>query len=447
MLTIPLRNRAHFCDGLSRRNFLRIGGLAVGGLTLADLLRADESSATDRRHKSVIMVFLPGGPSHVDTVDPKPQAPAEVRGPFQPIATSVPGVQFSEHLPRLAQRMERLAVIRTIVGGPDDHASHMCLTGWDRQGPQPVGRWPTFGSVVSKLRGPVDPAVPPYVSLAAPMIHPPYNDPGPGLLGLPQAAFCPDEAGRGQLTLAGLTVEQLADRRALRTSFDGLHGDLDSSDSLAGMESFYEQAFRMISRPAVRDALDVSQEDPRVLERYGPGTPELIPEFNAAPRLTQQFLMARRLVEAGARVVTVAFGAYDWHKDNFHGHEGQLPYLDQALSALIDDLHERGLERDVAVCAWGEFGRSPRINKDVGRDHWPAVSCALLAGGGFRTGQALGATTRWGDQASDRPVHFREVLATLYAHLGIDPAHLLVHDLANRPAHLLGDYGPIPELS
>ena len=156
--------------------------------------------------------------------------------------------------------------------------------------------------------------------------------------------------------------------------------------------------------------------------------------------------MARRLVEVGARVVTLAFGAYDWHQDNFHGLEGQLPSLDQGLSALVDDLHERGLEKDVAVCVWGEFGRSPRINKDVGRDHWPSVSCAILAGGGFRTGQVIGATTRWGDQAKERPVHFQEVLATLYAHLGLDLHHTVLHDMSGRPQHLLGNYGPISEL-
>lgn len=446
MLNLPVRSRQSFCDGVSRRNFLQIGGLAVGGLALPDLLRADALGAA-RRHKSVIMIFLPGGPSHLDTVDLKPHAPAEIRGPFRPIETSVAGVQFCEHLPKLAERMQRLAVIRSIVGGPDDHASHMCLTGWARQGPQPVGNWPTFGSVVAKLQGAVDPAAPAYLNLSAPMIHDPYNDPGPGFLGRAHAAFRPDEEGQGNLTLNGMSVEQLHNRRLLRSSFDRLSRDLDSASGLGAMDAFYEQALRLIVSTKIRDALDFGREDQRIIERYGAGTPDLIEGFNAAPRLTHQFLIARRLVEAGARVVTVSFGAYDWHVDNFNGLIGQLPHLDRGLSALIDDLHERGLQDEVAVCAWGEFGRSPRINKDVGRDHWPSVSCAFLAGGGFRTGQVIGETTRWGDQAKDRPVHFREVLATLYSHLGVDLRREVLYDVQNRPQHILGEFGPINELS
>ena len=281
-LTIPTRSHQRYCDGMSRRNFLRIGGLAVGGLTLSGLVRAEATSGSKHRHKSVIMVFLPGGPSHIDTLDLKRDAPTEIRGPFRPIATSVSGVEVCEHLPRLAACMHRLALVRSIVGGPDDHASHMCLTGWARQGPRPVGNWPTFGSVVARLRGSVDPTVPPYFNLAAPMIHPPYNDPGPGFLGLAQSqAFRPDQEGQGNLTLNGVSVERLENRRALRDSFDRLHRTSDAVGELAGMDVFSDQAFRLITSTAVRDALDVSDEDHRVLERYGTGTAELIPGFNA----------------------------------------------------------------------------------------------------------------------------------------------------------------------
>ncbi|MBI2824790.1 MAG: DUF1501 domain-containing protein [Planctomycetia bacterium] len=450
MLTIR-GSPARFCDRVSRRNFLAIGSLALGSFSLADLLRTETLAAeasprkSPARHKSVIMVFLPGGPSHIDICDLKPAAPSEIRGPFRPIATRVPGVELCEHLPRLAATADKLAVVRALVGGPDDHACHMCLTGWARQGPQPSGGWPTFGSVVSKLSGAVDPAVPPYVSLAAPMIHPPYNDPGPGFLGVAHSAFRPDEEGKANMVLRGVTLDRLADRKSLLTGFDRIERAA-AHRAFAGLDAFHAQAFEILTSPKIRDALDISREDPFVVARYGPGTPELIPAFNAAPRLTQQFLIARRLVEAGARVVTLAFGAYDWHEKNFAGLAGQLPYLDEGLSALIEDLHERGLARDVAVCVWGEFGRSPRINGAAGRDHWPAVSSAFLAGGGFRTGQAIGVTDRLGGAPKDRPVHFQEVLATLYHHLGLDMGRTVLDDFSGRPQYLVGDHQPLPEL-
>jgi hypothetical protein len=445
MLTVPGTAQS-YCDGVTRRNFLLIGGLAVGGLTLADVLRCQAEQPANRRHKSVIMVFLPGGPSHIDLVDLKPNAPAEIRGPFRRVATRVPGIDFCEHLPRLAQMADRLAVLRSVVGGPDDHACQMCLTGWSRQGTQPAGNWPTFGAVVSRMLGAADTAVPPYVNLAAPMIHPPYNDPGAGFLGQAHEAFRPSDEGGGALSLQGVSLDRLQHRRKLLSAFDGLNRRADQGGTLAGVDAFYDQAFRLVISSKVRDALDISREDPRVVARYGRGTPALIEGFNAAPRLTEQFLVARRLVEAGARVVTLAFGAYDWHEKNFSGLEGQLPYLDQGLSALVTDLHERGLADDVAVCVWGEFGRSPRINRTAGRDHWPAVSCALLAGGGLRTGQVIGATNRWGEYPVERPIHFLEVLATLYDHLGIDLHRATLRDLSGRPQYLLAEYQPIREL-
>ena len=348
------------------------------------------------------MVFLPGGPSHIDICDLKPNAPVEIRGPFRPISTNVAGFELCEYLPRLARGADKLIAIRSIVGGPDDHACHMCLTGWPRQGMQPAGGWPTFGSVVSRFAGPVDPAVPEHVNLAPHMLHPPYNDPGPGFLGLAHAAYRPDDEGRANMVLHGVTLERLANRKQLLASFDRSQREA-AQCAFSGVDAFHAQAFDLLTSSKMRDALDLSQEDPRVVERYGNGTPELISGFNAAGRLTQQFLMARRLVEAGARVVTLAFGAYDWHEKNFEGLRGQLPYLDHGLSALVDDLYRDGLDQDVAVCVWGEFGRSPRINAAAGRDHWPAVSCALLAGGGLRTGQVVGSTDRHAAQRTIGP--------------------------------------------
>lgn len=445
MLTIP-GHRYRLCDGVSRRAFLRIGGLAVGGLALPQVLRAEDQAGKRSSHKSVIMVFLPGGPSHLDLFDLKPDAPVEIRGEFRPAATKLPGISICEHLPRLAAMMDKFAIIRSVVGGPDDHACHMCLTGYSRLGPQPIGNWPNFGAVASKLLGPVDPAVPPFVGLSPRMIHPPYNDPGPGFLGAAHAAFTPHEQGLADLTIDAGRRHRLQARSDLLTRFDNLRREIDGSGMMKAMDSYQRQGLEILASSKLREALDLSRENSASRELYGMGTPDLIEGFNAAPRLTEHFLMARRAVEAGARCVTVAFGAWDWHEKNFGGLLGQMPHLDRGLSALITDLHQRGLDKDVAVVVWGEFGRSPRINQAAGRDHWPAISCALLSGGGLRTGQVIGSTTRLGDAAQDRPVHFLEVLATLYRHLGIDTKRATLSDLSGRPRYLVEHHQPIGEL-
>lgn len=445
MLTIkgPLYR---FCDGITRRSFLKVGGLSLCGLSLPQLLRAEAKSSRQSRPKSVIMVFLPGGPSHLDLFDPKPAAPSNIRGEFQPIATNIPGIEISELLPRMAQCADKLAVIRSIVGGVDEHACHMCFTGHNQLGPQPSGKWPNIGAVISKLQGPVTPAIPPFVGLAARMIHEPYNDPGPGFVGYEHAAFSIEGEGMADLTLKEITVDRLSDRRQLLESFDKLQRETDRRRRFPGIDEFTEQAFGVMTSPRLRDALDLTHEDPRVLSRYGKGDPSLVPGFNAAPKLTEQLVIARRLVEAGARCVTLAFGAWDWHEKNFIGLREQTPLFDQGLSALVEDLHERGLDQDVTVVAWGEFGRSPRINGTAGRDHWPLVSSALLAGGGMHVGQVIGSTNRNGETAKDRPVHFREVIATVYHNLGIDVGQTTLNDFAGRPQFLTDHSQPIPEL-
>lgn len=444
MLTIP-GHRYQLCGGLSRRGFLGIGGLAVGGMALPQVLRADDQASKARSHKSVIMVFLPGGPSHLDLFDLKPDAPIEIRGEFKPAATNVPGITICEHLPRLASMTDKFALVRSVVGGPDDHACHMCLIGYSRLGAQPLGNWPNFGGVASKLLGAVDPAIPPFVALAPRMIHEPYNDPGPGFLGAAHAAFTPREQGLADLTIDAGRRERLRARAGLLSQFDTLRRQIDAG-GMKAMDSYQQRGMGILASSKLREALDLSREDSKTRALYGVGTPELIEGFNAAPRLTEHFLLARRTVEAGARCVSVAFGAWDWHEKNFPGLLGQMPYFDQGISALLTDLHQRGLDKDVAVVVWGEFGRSPRINKAAGRDHWPAVSCALLAGGGFRTGQVIGSTTRLGDAAKDRPVHFLEVLATVYQHLGIDTKRAALSDLSGRPRYLVENYPPIGEL-
>src|SRR2546429_7489760 len=399
------------CDGISRRNFLRIGALGLGGLALPQLLQAEAGSGIRNSHKAVIMIYLPGGPPHQDMFDLKMDAPLEIRGEFKPIPTNVPGIRICEHLPRLARMMDRLAVLRSIADAVDDHSDFHCLTGRSKRN-QPPGGWPSFGSAVSKLLGPTDPAVPEFIGLEPKMQHLPYNDAGPGFLGAAHRSFHPEGNGKQDMVLNGVSLDRLADRRALLASFDKFRRDVDASGLMEGLDAFNEQAFGVLTSSKLLEALDYPREDKRVIERYGKGDPK--PHGDAAPMLMEQFLVARRLVEAGARVVTVAFGFWDYHGNNHRNARQDLPLLDQGVSALVEDLHQRGMDKDVSVIVWGEFGRTPVINKDDGRDHWPRVSCGLLACGGIKTGQGIGAPDRPGGEAIERPVPVGGVFVTLY---------------------------------
>jgi hypothetical protein len=446
MLTILGQPQRHkFCDGLTRRSFLKIGGLAMGGLTLPQVLRAEAASGASRPHKAVIMIFLPGGPPHLDFLDMKPQAPAEIRGELSPIKTNVPGIEICELLPRLAGMMDKFAVLRSIVGATGDHYAFQCQTGRSHR-QQPAGGWPSLGSVVAKLQGPADPSVPPFVGLAPAMGHMPWADPGqPGFLGIANAAFKPGQgAGMDDLVLKGVSLDRLHDRRALLTGLDRFRRDVDTSGAMTGMDAFEQQAFGVLTSSKLVDALDLSKEDPRVVERYGQGDPHN--RDDGGPKLMSHFLLARRLVEAGARCVTCAFSRWDWHGQNFQAARQDMPLLDQGVSALVEDLYQRGLDKDVTVVVWGEFGRTPKINKDAGRDHWPQVSCGLIAGGGMRTGQVIGATNRLGEYAIKRPITFGEVFATLYHNMGIDVNTATLHDLTGRPQYLVDHAQPMREL-
>lgn len=444
MLTI-FGKSSRFCDGISRRNFLKIGALGLGGLSLPQLLQAEAQSGIRRSHKAVIMIFLPGGPSHQDMFDLKMDAPSEIRGEFKPISTNVPGLQICEHLPLLARIMDKLVVIRSMVGAEDNHYAFQCLTGRHMRG-QPPGGWPCLGSVLSKLQGPVDPSMPPFVGLSPKMGHVPWSDAGtPGFLGVGHAPFKPEGAGKTDMVLNGVTLDRLSDRRALLASFDRFRRDVDASGLMEGLDAFNQQAFGVLTSSRLVEALDIEREDRKVRDRYGKGDPKN--RDDGGPKLMEHFLIARRLVEAGARCVTLAFSRWDHHGDNFGALRQDLPMLDQGLSALVEDIHQRGLDKDVSIVVWGEFGRTPTINKDGGRDHWPRVSCAVLAGGGMRTGQVIGSTDRLGGEAVDRPVQFGEVFATLYHNVGIDVSKVTVNDLSGRPQYLVDHgYQPMREL-
>jgi len=431
----------------SRRTFLQIGSLALGGLALPQLLQAESSSKSPRSHKSVIMIFLSGGPPHQDMVDLKPDAPAEIRGEFKPIRTNVPGIDICEHLPLLAKMMDRVAVIRSLVGSEGHHASFQCVTGRTQQN-QPGGGWPSIGSIVSKIQGVVDPAVPSFVGLSPKMKTPTWANNGqPGFLGRAYAPFQPNADGMAGMALKGMTIEHLHERKTLMAHFDRLRRESDAAGQIAGADEHTRLALNILTSNRLAEALDLDREDPKLRDAYGRGSPEPAGYGDAGPLLNDSFLAARRLVEAGARVVTLSYGRWDWHGKphgtTFENARHHLPMLDRGLTTLLADLRDRGLDKDVSVVVWGEFGRTPKINKEAGRDHWPQVACALLAGGGMKTGQVIGSTNRNAETAKDRPVHFQEVFATMYHNLGIDLSSATVRDHQGRP-HYLVDAGMDP---
>jgi len=447
-------NKHILCDNLSRRTALKIGGLALGGLTLRDVLWAEDVAQTpNRRHKSVIMVFLPGGPSHMDIWDLKPNAPAEIRGEFQPISTSIPGVQICEHLPRLAQRMEDLTIIRSLVGAKNEHASEICYSGWGYNDSK-LRNQPSLGAAVSKLQGPASSGVPPFVS----MTHPTPNnwtDPGrPGFVGAAHRPFRPAGEDRKNMVLDGITLNRLNDRRQLRSSFDQFRRGVDASGVMDSVDVYTQQAMDVLTSSRLLNALDLSREDPAVVDSYGPNSTDAVDD--GAPMNNHDFLIARRLVEAGVRCVTVSFGRWDTHscrkagdlayKNNFMQLREYMPRLEQCLLALIDDLKQRDLFEDVSVVVWGEMGRTPRVNGNGGRDHWPQVAGCFLTGGGMKTGQVLGSTNRLAEVAKDRPIHYQEVFATLYRNLGIDVENIKLPDFNGRPQYLLEHRDVIREL-
>ncbi len=451
MLTI-FGSSGRYCDGLSRRSFLTIGGLTfgAGGFGLADLLRAESKPAPEQSprglgHKAVINIFLAGGPPHQDMWEIKTEAPSEIRGEFRPIPTKVAGIQICEVFPQLARIMDKAVVLRAVVGCKDRHEASQCMSGWFPDDLKVLGGRPAIGAAISKLRGPVDASVPTNIGLAARTQHGPWSDAGTsGFIGAAYSPFKPDGPGMENMKLNGISLDRLQDRRMLLTSIDTLRRDIDAKGTMQGMDAFGQRALDVLTSSKLVDALDLSKEDPAIVARYGDGKPYKY-QYDGAPTCNDHLLIARRLVEAGARCVSLSFGRWDSHGQNFdlvRDHGGKL---DQCLSALIEDLDQRGILDDVSVVVWGEFGRTPKINNNAGRDHWSNVSCAFLAGGGIRAGQAIGATNRLGERAVERPVHMQEVIATLYHNLGIDTSSTTLIDPTGRPQYLV-DHPPIAEL-
>ncbi|MBY0524197.1 MAG: DUF1501 domain-containing protein [Gemmataceae bacterium] len=439
MLTV-LGQKHKFCDGVTRRGFLKIGALGLGAtsLSLADIFRAEaQAGISTASHKAVINVFLGGGPPHQDMWEIKTEAPAEIRGEFKPIATNVTGIQIGECFPRIAAMMDKFVAIRSVVGASGGHDAFQCTTGYAPSSLSALGGRPSLGSVVAKVQGSVDPSVPPFVGLAAKTQHAPWSDSGrTGFLGPAYRAFTPDGPGMANLKLNGISVEHMANRRQLLASFDTMRREVEASEALRGMDAATERAFGVLTSSKLLDAMDISKETEKVRERYGDGKPYKF-QYDGAPTVNDQFLMARRLVEAGVRCISLSYGRWDSHGKNFDLVRDHGAKLDQCLTALVEDLDVRGMLNDVTVVVWGEFGRTPRVNNGGGRDHWPQVSCALLAGGGMKTGQTIGSTNRLGEHAATRPVHFGEIFATLYHNLGMNPETTTINDPSGRPQHLV----------
>jgi uncharacterized protein (DUF1501 family) len=459
--TIPM---AHvICNGpLKRREFLRVGMLALGGITLHDVLRMRAQAGEKSRDTSVILFWMWGGPSQLETYDMKPLAPAEYRGPLNPIRTNVPGMEICEYFPLQAQMADKFSIIRSLHHEMAAHndGSIEVLTGKTPRIPDPSSQarseHPDFGMVASYARGGRFDGIPQYVGVQ----RSPFMT-MPSYLGVAHKAFETGDPSKldfapQNLTLAtGIDNSRLDDRKFLVGQFDRFRRDLDLNRALDGVDTFRSAAFQLLTSRKAADAFDIRQEDPRLRDRYG------------SHRWGQSCLMARRLAEAGAAVINIDATApndttkhfsWDDHAGAFHldfAQRERLPQMDQALTALVNDLHDRGLEKQVMVIACGEFGRTPRVTyapknfsdqPGVGRDHWPQAFSAFIAGGGLRMGQVVGATTSKSEYPTQNPVTPQDLLATVYRHLGIDPQRTIA-DFAGRPVSILPDGKPIAQLT
>lgn len=463
-------NAVRHCDGVSRRTALVAGATGLAGLSLVDVLRADSVSGVRSSGKSVINIHLDGGPPQLDTIDMKMSAPSEIRGEFFPIQTTLPGFQICELMPRVASIADRFAFIRSLTGSAGRHDGFQCQSGFHYKDLESMGGRPVLGSVVSKLRGSADDDAPPFVDLmlGRPLVR---NSARPGFLGPAHKPFRPDISGmfhrelekgmQGELKRLGndhvssmklneqLSLARLESRAGLLGGLDRIRRRVDASGMMDAMDSFNQQAVSILTSGRFAEALDLSQEDSRMMARYtAPAAPDAY-QFTTAEGVEapRKFLLARRLIEAGVRCVSVSISDFDTHSKNFPRMKALLPIVDHGLHALVTDLEERGMLDDVSIVVWGEFGRTPRIDpKTGGRHHWPRVGPAMMAGGGMRTGQVIGSTDRTASTAISRPVHYKDVMATLFDRIGIDARNTTIDDPQGRPQYLLDEGEPMPEL-
>jgi len=440
---------------LDRRGFLRVGAFGAGAFSLPQLLRHESMAAADvtKRQNSVILLWMRGGPSQHETWDPKPEAPQDYRGSFGAMRTSVPGIHICDLLPKSAAIMDKWSIIRSLAHGNAGHsaADQIVFTGYP-PGPDPaVNVHPSIGSVVAKEFQHLDPELPSYVMI--PKVVPGV---GPAYLGNTFAAFetKADPANEGPFSLpdlsmeGGMTFDRLNTRSKLLSSLDTLRREVDAGGQLESMDKFQQKAFAMVTSEKARRAFDLDAEPRKVRERYGFMKPYVAPTPDrcGVPAWSQRMLLARRLVEAGVRLVTVDLRWWDTHVKGYETmRDGFLPRWDQAYSALIEDLDERGLLESTMVLAWGEFGRTPKVNKTGGRDHWGRVFSAAMAGGGIQGGRVVGESDSIGGEPKENIKTPQDVLATVYAHLGIN-VRKQYKDFGGRPFPILPDGKVIGEL-
>jgi hypothetical protein len=455
MFRVDLGPGGRYCDGLSRRSFLQLGVAGLASVGLPRLLHAREQSGA-KKNTSVILIWLDGGPSHMDLYDLKPEAPEEYRGLWKPIRTKVPGFDLTEMFPKQAQITDKFSIVRSLHHDTGDHfaGGHRMLTAKDMgvSGANTEGKFPSIGAIVARELGARQPGLPAYVGVphassiglnpgyfGAHMLGAQYNPFQPG--GDPNAA---NYTVRNLQLAAGLSIDKLEDRRALRDHFDVTRRQLDALGDTSAIDRFQQEAFDFVSGPAARRAFDIGKEDPRLRDRYG------------RHNWGQSTLLARRLVEAGATFVTVHFGGWDHHWNLEAGMKSYLPLVDSAVSSLFTDLEERGLLETTLVVLCGEFSRTPKMNDGgnggpprsmgtPGRDHWGNAMFCLLGGGGVKGGQVVGSTDRLGTRPHTRPVTPANIHATIYTVLGIDPK-LHLFDPTGRPVAVLDDPTPIAEL-
>jgi len=439
---------------IDRRSFIRAGMLGTAGLAMSDLLRLEaQQSKPSNKAKSVIILWMRGGPSQHETWDPKPNAPAEIRGAFRPIGTAVSGIQICELLPMSARLMKKWSIIRSLTHEDAGHSSgdQLCFTGYP-SGPNPEHNIaPSCGSIVSRQLGNQNPKLPPYVMI--PSLVPGADA---GWLGPAYRPFetQADPAREGPFNVPnlqapqGISVSRLDDRKALLNNFDNLRRSMDGAGQMEAMDEFNQRAWGILTGSEARAAFDLDAEPAKIRERYG-----FMPEFKAptpdrcgVPAWSQRMLLARRLVEAGVRLVTVDVRWWDTHVEGVETmRDGFLPRWDRAYTALLEDLDQRGLLETTMVVAWGEFGRSPMVNKQSGRDHWPHVFSAALAGGGIQGGRVVGSSDDKGGYPKENPKSPQDVLATIYRHVGVD-VNTEYLDRTGRPRPVLPNGKPIDEL-
>ncbi len=439
----------------NRRGFVKAGLLGAAGLSLSELLKGDARGAnapTGDRLKSVIILWMRGGPSHIDMWDPKPDAPAEFRGEFGTKPSAVPGINLTDMLPETGKIMKKWSIIRSLHHGDAGHSTgdQICFTGYNAGSAPDENVHPSIGSIVSKQIGHQNPKLPPYVMI-------PRQVPGTGsaYLGVAHKPFetVADPASTGPFKLpnferpAGVTLEQVGSRRSLLKEFDTLKRETDNSGQLAAMDRFQQRAWDILTSNAARDAFDLDKEPKDLRDKYGFGAAYDPKASNrcGCPSWAQRMLLARRLVEAGVRLVTVDLRWWDTHVKGFESlRDGFLPRWDKAYTALINDLEERGLLKSTLVLAWGEFGRTPKVNNDAGRDHYPNVFSAALAGGPIVGGRAIGASDEKGAFPKSLPRTPQDVLATVYKHLDVDIHESYMNN--GRPIAVLPSGKPIEEL-